>query len=57
MPWILWIAIVFLIVELIFIYIVVHKSYRMKQTIDPIDDHIRDMNRAYLDKEDSSNPR
>jgi hypothetical protein len=42
MGWI-WIMIAFLVVELIFIYIVIHKAYRFKHTIDPIDARGKEM--------------
>jgi len=45
----IWICIIILVLELIFIYFVVHKSYRYKHTIDPIDDHIEEMNRERID--------
>ena len=47
----IWVAIIFLIVELIFIYIVVHKSYRFKHTIDPVDERVKDLNRDRTDIE------
>lgn len=42
----LWIAIAiaYLIVQLIFIYFVIHKAYRYKHTIDPIDPGLKEMN-------------
>ncbi|MFJ7933890.1 YtzI protein [Sporosarcina sp. NPDC096371] len=48
MATVIWVCIIFLILflQIIFIYIVIHKSYRYKHTIDPIDDHTKDMNRV-----------
>ena len=43
----IWMCIIFLflILQIVFIYIVIHKSYRFKHTIDPIDGRTEDMNR------------
>ena len=38
-----------LILQFIFIYIVLHKSYRFKHTIDPIDDRAKEMNGERID--------
>lgn len=39
--WVL-VMIAFLIVELIFVYIVIHKAYRFKHTVDPIDTRVNE---------------
>ena len=50
--WILMcICILTLLLQFAFILIVLHRSYRFKNTIDPIDDHIKEMNREKTDIE------
>ena len=53
MTWIwMGICIFTLLLQFAFIYIVLHRSYRYKHTIDPIDDHIKEMNKVRTDIEE-----
>lgn len=49
----MWVSVIFLflLLQIVFIYIVIHKSYRFKHTIDPIEDHTKDMNRESAEVE------
>ena len=42
----MWVCVIFLflLLQIVFICIVIHKSYRFKHTIDPIDDRTEDTN-------------
>lgn len=53
MTTLIWVCIIFLflLLQIVFIYIVIHKSYRFKHTIDPIDNHTKDVNRESAELE------
>ncbi|WP_342507964.1 YtzI protein [Sporosarcina sp. FSL K6-2383] len=51
----IWVFLIFLflLLQIVLIYIVIHKSYRYKHTIDPIDERTKDMNRERAEEKNT----